>query len=170
MLPEEGSLQTAALQTAQPLPVAALRAKALALLARREYSRATLSRRLLPLAESVETVERLLDDLTIRQQLSEARYAETRVDMRGRRYGDSRLAHELHQDGLDDASIAAALAAGEAELPRCQGVWRRKFAALPDTLAERARQQRFLRYRGFSAEVIRQVLRGLIEEDGTEHE
>ncbi|MDR0737249.1 MAG: recombination regulator RecX [Zoogloeaceae bacterium] len=153
--------------TAKPLPATALRAKALDLLARREYSRATLERRLLPLAESVEAVARLLDDLTARRQLSDARYAHSRVNARGRRYGDSRITHELRQEGLDGKTIQSALAEGEDELLRCQGVWQRKFSALPGTLAERARQQRFLRYRGFSAEVIRQVLHGLIEEDET---
>ncbi|MDR3158184.1 MAG: recombination regulator RecX [Zoogloeaceae bacterium] len=153
-----------------PLPLDALRAKALVLLARREHSRATLRKRLLPLAESAEALERLLDDLTARRQLSDARYARSRLHVRGRRYGDRRLAQELRQDGLDEESIAAALAEGENELLRCQGAWGRKFAALPDTMDERVRQQRFLRNRGFSAPVIRQVLHGLIEEDETGHE
>ncbi|MDR0673948.1 MAG: recombination regulator RecX [Zoogloeaceae bacterium] len=163
----ERAAQKTASQSAKPLPMTGLRAMALDLLARREYSRVVLERRLLPLAESVEALARLLDDLAARQQLSDARYARSRVNVRGRRYGDSRVARELRQDGLDNDAIAAALAEGEDELSRCQGVWQRKFAALPGTLTERARQQRFLRYRGFSAEAIRQVLRGWIEEDET---
>ncbi|MDR2625224.1 MAG: recombination regulator RecX [Zoogloeaceae bacterium] len=150
-----------------PLPLDALRAKALVLLARREHSRATLRKRLLPLAESAGALEALLDDLSAHQQLSDARYAHSRVRARGRRYGDSRLAQELRQDGLAEEAITAALAEGEEERLRCQGVWERKFAALPGTVEERARQQRFLRNRGFSAPVIRQVLHGLIEEDET---
>jgi regulatory protein len=169
-MPLERTLLTAALQSENPLPAAALRTKALALLARREYSRATLHKRLLPLAESAEALAHLLDDLVARRQLSDMRYAHSRVHVRGQRYGDSRLAQELRQEGLADEVIKAALVGGEEELSRCQGVWQRKFSTLPDTLAERARQQRFLRYRGFSAQVIRQVLRGWIEEDGSEHE
>jgi regulatory protein len=160
--------QTAIAQHA--LPFADLRTKALALLAQREYSRVTLARRLLPLAESAEAVECLLDDLTARQQLSDARYAENRVHARGQRYGDRRLARELRQEGLDDDSITAALAGGEDESLRCQAIWQRKFGVLPGTLAERVRQQRFLQYRGFSATSIRQVLHGLTGEAGAEDE
>ncbi|MDR2364861.1 MAG: recombination regulator RecX [Zoogloeaceae bacterium] len=148
-----------------PGALPALRTKALDLLARREFSRATLAKRLSPLADSAETLERLLDDLSIRQQLSDARYAENRVNARGRRYGNDRIAHELRQDGLDDGSIAAALANSQDEALRCQAVWQKRFGALPDTQSERARQQRFLRYRGFSAASIRQVLRAALEED-----
>jgi regulatory protein len=154
---------------AQATPqAAALRTKALALLARREYSRVTLARRLLPLADSAETLERLLDDLTIQQQLSDARYAENRANTRGRRYGNDRLARELRQDGLDDGSITAALAKNTDEALRCQRVWQKRFGVLPAVQAERVRQQRFLRYRGFSAASIRQVLRAPLEEDEAE--
>jgi regulatory protein len=146
----------------------ALRAKAFALLARREYSRATLARKLSPLAGSAEELERLLDDLVARQQISDARYAEIRVTARGRRYGNQRLAHELHRDGVSEELIASCLAQGEDEVRRCQEVWQKKFGVLPGNPADSAKQQRFLQYRGFSPFAVRQVLHGLIEEGDDE--
>ncbi len=141
-----------------------LRAKALSLLARREHSRQELQRKLEPLAESPEALETLLDELAGRRQQSDARYAENRVNIRGRRYGNQRLAQELRQAGLEDEAITEALASTEDELQRCQTVWQKKFGTLPDTPNERARQQRFLQYRGFSAGTIRTVLQGLSED------
>ncbi len=145
-----------------------LEARALALLARREHSRAELRRKLATHAESAEQLERLLDELERRRQLSDVRYAENRVSIRGRRYGNGRLLQEMRQSGVAPEAITSALAAAGDEAGRCRQVWQKKFGLLPDTPVERARQQRFLQYRGFSQEAIRQVLQGL-NEDG-EHE
>lgn len=143
-----------------------LRARALGYLARREYSRAELLRKLAPMAESEEVLAQLLDDLCVHQQLSDARYAENRVSIRGRRYGNGRLAQELRQAGVADEAIASALAGGGDELRRCLTVWQKKFGTLPVTPEDRVKQQRFLLYRGFSRDAIQQVLQGLDEEYG----
>lgn len=149
-----------------------LRAKAYALLARQEYSRATLAKKLSPFAASAEELTHLLDDLVARQQLSDARYAEMRVTARGQRYGNQRLAHELQRDGISEELILASLEQSEDEPRRCRDVWQKKFGVLPGSLADRVKQQRFLQYRGFSQSAIRQVLQGLIEEieGANEHE
>ena len=142
----------------------ALRVRALQLLARREHGRAELARKLAPHAASAEDVDRLLDDLTRGGQLSDARYAELRVQLRGRRYGNARLAQELRQAGVADETLTAALAAGADETGRCQAVWQKKFGVLPASPGERARQQRFLQSRGFALDAIRRVLQGLDED------
>ncbi len=144
-----------------------LRERALRLLARREHARAELARKLAPHAESAETLEALLDDLSERRLLSDVRYVEMRMNARRARFGDARLAHELRCQGVAQELVEAALAAGESELSRARQVWRRKFGArdgIPDA-AERARQVRFLMSRGFSGETVRRVLRGDFEED-----
>jgi regulatory protein len=145
-----------------------LRDKALSLLARRDYSRLALARKLGPLAESAPegtppegTLESLLDDLVARQLLSDARYAANRALTRGQRYGDSRLAGELLREGLPPEEIEAALAQCGGERERCRAVWQKKFGALPADPREQAIQARFLRYRGFSSDSIRQVLRNM---------
>ena len=144
-----------------------LRERALRLLARREYARVELQRKLAPEAASAEELTALLDDLAARRLLSDERYAEMRINSRSARFGNARLAHEMRMQGVDDDVVAAALAAGGDEFERARLVWQRKFAgkAGGDEPAERARQIRFLTGRGFSAEIIRRVIRGDFEND-----
>ena len=138
-----------------------LRDRALRLLTRREYARTELQRKLAPLAESPEQLASLLDDLQARRLLSDERYAEMRVNARASRFGNARLADEMRRQGVNDEVVAEALAAGGDELSRAQAVWNKKYGNLPVTdLAEKAKRMRFLASRGFSAESIRQVVRG----------
>lgn len=141
-----------------------LKAQALRCLSRRDYSREALRRKLAPQAESEETLETLLDTLQTLQLLSDERYATQRVVSRGTRFGNARLARELQQQGVAEVHIEAALQEGGDERSRCQQVWLRKFGVVPESREARAKQQRFLQYRGFSNEAIRQALRGLEEE------
>jgi regulatory protein len=48
----------------------------------------------------------------------------------------------------------------ESEVRRARDIWRKRFGQPPADLRERARQMRFLAARGFSGEVVRQVLGG----------
>ena len=138
-----------------------LRDRALRLLARREYARVELQRKLAPLAESSEQLDMLLDDLQARRLLSDERYAEMRVTTRAGRFGNARLADEMRRQGVADEVVAEALAASDDELSRAQAVWVKKYGNLPVTdAAEKAKRMRFLASRGFSAESIRRVVRG----------
>lgn len=144
-----------------------LRERALRLLARREHARAELARKLAPHAESAGELEALLDDLNARGLLSDERYVEMRMNARGARFGNTRLAYELRTQGVSEELVDAALAANDDELTRARQVWQRKYgeeSTAPDA-AGRARQQRFLMSRGFSGETIRRVLRGDFEDD-----
>ena len=137
------------------------------MLARREHARAELARKLAPYAESADEIEALLDDLTERRLLSNERYVEARINARRARFGNARLAFELRTQGVSEELVEAALATGEDELGRARLIWQRKFAGKPyeGDSRERARQSRFLLSRGFSAETVRQVMRGEIEDD-----
>jgi SOS response regulatory protein OraA/RecX len=84
-----------------------LRERALRLLARREYTRQELSRKIAPLAESAEQLAALLDDLTTRHLLSDERYAEARRNSRAPRLGDARLAYELRSRGVAAELVCA---------------------------------------------------------------
>ncbi len=139
------------------------RVRALQLLTRRDYCRAELRARLAAEADSAEQVEAVLDALQGERLLSDSRYAAQRVAARATRYGNARLRQELRQKGVADEDIAAALPQGGDESERCRAVWARKFGALPGSAVERARQARFLQYRGFSGEAIRRVLAGFGE-------
>ncbi len=137
-----------------------LRVRALQLLTRREYSRAALKAKLAAHAESEEELDAVLDSLQAERLLSDQRYATERVVARGSRYGNARLRQELRRQGVADDEIAAALPEAGDEGERCRQVWQRKFSGLPANPEERARQLRFLQYRGFSAAAIGRVLRG----------
>ncbi len=144
-----------------------LRERALRFLARREHARTELARKLMPYAESVDAIEALLDDLSARRLLSDERYVEMRMNARGARFGNARLAYELHHQGVSDELVEAALATAEDELTRARQVWQRKFGGKSEApeANEWARQIRFLMSRGFSGETSRRVLRGNFEDD-----
>jgi regulatory protein len=137
-----------------------LRDRALGLLARREYSRAELSRRLAPHAGSADELEALLDGLAGKSQLSDERYAEARAHTLSRKFGSARILHELKTKGIDvDLAQRVASAARLDDLQRAREVHQRKFRSPPAGREDRARQARFLQSRGFSFDVIRAVLK-----------
>ena len=138
-----------------------LRVRALQLLTRRDHSRAELKAKLAPHAESEEELDTVLDSLQSQRLLSDHRYASQRVAARSARYGNARLSQELRQQGVSDVDIEAALPEAGDETERCRAVWARKFGQLPASPEERAKQMRFLQYRGFSGDAIRRVLRGV---------
>ena len=153
-------------------PEISLRARALQYLARREYSRAELRGKLLPYAQTnedpsqPENLDALLDDLTARGWLSDARAATQLLRAKRSRFGTQRIAHDLRQKGISEELVSAALPAlKESELEAARSVWQRKFGALPQDAGEKARQARFLQSRGFALEVIFKVLRSPDVED-----
>ncbi len=157
-------------------PELSLRARALQCLARREYSRAELRAKLLPHVQTEEDFEQLptddldalLDDLTARGWLSDARATTQLVHVKRSRFGTQRITHELRQKGIAEELIDAALPAlKETELDTAREVWQRKYGAAPQDAKEKARQMRFLQSRGFSMDIIFKVLRsaGVTEEE-----
>ena len=149
-----------------------MRARALQYLARREYSRAELRGKLLPYAQAnedpsqPENLDALLDDLTARGWLSDARAATQLLRAKRSRFGTQRIAHDLRQKGISEELVSAALPAlKESELEAARSVWQKKFGALPLDAMEKARQARFLQSRGFALEVIFKVLRSPDVED-----
>ena len=105
-------------------------------------------------------VESLLDWLEANGYLSNERFVESRVHARRARFGNLRIESELAQHGAAlPPAVRQALA--ESEPARASCVLARRFASYSGDAAERARQARFLAARGFSAEVIRRVLREL---------
>jgi regulatory protein len=139
---------------------APLRARALRMLARREYSRVELERRLAPFTEDPAEISELLADFERRGWLSEQRVVEQVTASRRRRFGAQRIAQELREKGIGENAIVAARSALEdTELEAARAVWRRKFGELPHSMAERARQVRFMQGRGFSLETVLRIIR-----------
>ena len=137
-----------------------LRERALAMLARREHTRAEMTRKLTPHAESPEQIEQLLDALVARGWLSEARFAESRANTLLRKFGSRKIEYDLRNRGVSAEVVEQAVERSLArELENCRAAWQKKFGVLPRDAAERGRQMRFLAGRGFSAEAVRQVLK-----------
>lgn len=137
-----------------------LRERALAMLARREHTRAEMARKLSPHCEYPEQIEQLLDALVARGWLSETRFAESRANALARKFGSLKIEYDLTSRGVSAEVVERAAAqARTQELGNCRTAWQKKFGALPQDAAERGRQMRFLAGRGFSAETIRQVLK-----------
>ncbi len=137
-----------------------LRGRALQALARRELSRAELHAKLLPHVVTTDDIEALLNDLEKREWLSDARALDMIVRVRSQRFGTQRIAHELRQKGISEELISSAIPQiKEGELEAARAVWQRKFASLPQDQKEKAKQVRFLQSRGFSMEVIFNVMK-----------
>lgn len=155
--------------TAKQRPERSLKGRALGYLSRREYSRAELSRKLVPYTEDADALEALLDSLEREGWLSDARFAESVVHRRAARVGAGRIVSELKRHAVGEALIEEVNAQlRETELVRARTVWQKKYGQLPETPAERARQARFLAARGFSMSIIGKILKG-IEEDWSDN-
>ena len=146
--------------------------RAIACLARREYSRAELARKLAVHVEAAEGVDPadliavVLDRLEAENLLSDARYAEMLGHSRAGRHGSLRLRQDLKQGGVSEQDSEVPLTEAQAsDLEHCRSVWQRKFSVLPVDLKDRARQTRFLLSRGFPGRVVAQVLKGQFDED-----
>jgi regulatory protein len=153
-----------------------LKARALQLLAQREQSRVELRRKLLAHAlapdeaapvesgddshavAAAAQVEEVLAWLEANGFLSAERFAESRVNARVARFGNLRIRQELARHEIALTPDAAQALVGS-ELDRARAVRDRKYRTGPLSAAERARQARFLLARGFSADVVRRVLR-----------
>lgn len=153
-------------QSRKNKPARSLRSRALAALARREYSRVELAKRLAPFTENPQEIPALLDDFERRGWLSEKRVVEQVLASRRRRFGTSRIAHELREKGISDEAIGGAREKlKENEIDAARGVWQRKFGKRAGSAAERARQIRFLQGRGFAFETALRVIKHAGDDD-----
>ncbi len=143
-----------------------LKARALRHLARREYSRAELERKLEAHARDRQELDEVLDALVAAGLLSNERFAESLVHRRALRFGVATVRREMRSHGLDEALVDAHVSAlQQTELARARALWERRFGRPPASLAERARQTRFLLARGFSADLVRRIVGGERDDD-----
>ncbi len=145
----------------------ALEVRALRYLARRDYSRVELERKLSAHVRlTPEILLDLLDKLEREGLLSTERAAEQIIRVRRSRFGSKRIIYELKEKGIDEAFIHQALPClKETELGAALAIWQKKFGKIPGTPEERGKHMRFMMNRGFSMEVIQQVLSQASEED-----
>lgn len=136
-----------------------LKARALDLLARREYSRLELKRRLAPHAESEDEIDSLLAELSERQWQSDERYTEAFIHSKSRSRGRLRLQQELAAKGVDESLVRANLPDRDTELANALAVLHKKFAAPPQDFQEKQKQIRFMLYRGFEMDIVQAALK-----------
>ncbi|PTN09422.1 recombination regulator RecX [Nitrosomonas aestuarii] len=136
-----------------------LETRALRYLARREYSRFELEKKLSAHASSPQSLINLLDQLELDGCLSAERFVEQATRTRRARFGSRRIVRELKDKGIEEHLIAQILPdLKETDFETALHIWQKKFGAPPDDLKARGRQIRFLINRGFSSDIIRQVL------------
>lgn len=137
---------------------------AIQLLARREYSRVELARKLQQKSFDGDEIEACLDALAEQSLQSDARFAESFVRSRiARGQGVIRIKGELRQRGIDQETLTAALAAVEEReaidwFELAKETLARRYDSPGDTPKERAKRERFLATRGFDFEQIRYAL------------
>jgi regulatory protein len=138
-----------------------VRTAALALLAGRDFGRAELAGRLLRKGYPAPLVESALEGLAAEGLLREERFLDQFIVQHAARgHGPMRIRMELRQRGVEGAAVDAALDRAEADWAHAaREARRRKFGqSPPGDFRERAKQARFLQYRGFSSEQIRAAL------------
>ena len=146
---------------------ASVKAQAVSLLARREYSRQALQDKLVAQGQDPQALAQALDQLQVKGWVDDNRVAETLVNRRAAKLGGLRLRQELQAKGVAAEVVEETMAQLKAtELTRARAIWQKKFGQPAQDAAMRNRQARFLSTRGFSSDVVRQVGAGVAEDDG----
>jgi regulatory protein len=137
------------------------------LLARRDHACGELAARLRERGFDAAVIETLVAELRDRRLLDDERYAGHFVAYhRARGQGPMRIRRELDQLGVDSTLIEAALESAGDWRALARSVRTRRFGSkLPASWPDKARQARFLQYRGFSSDHIRSALGSDFEAD-----
>ena len=133
---------------------------ALDILARREHSKFELQNKLSAKGFAIGDIARVIQDLVGQGLQSDARFVESYVNMRRKRgFGPIRIKAELRERGIDSEL-------SERFLDEYSPIWFelavavhcKKFGKkIPDDLRERAKQMRYLYYKGFAADQIKRA-------------
>jgi len=155
--PERGvSRASAATRAPARTEPEALRAAAVALLARRDFASSVLRERLVAQGFAAANAETVVAELQREGVVNDERYAQNYVAYHaGRGQGPLRIGAGLRRIGLPAALVDAALDDGPDWAALARRVHTARFGRPPSSWAEKARQARFLQYRGFSSDHIR---------------
>ena len=141
-------------------------AAAVRLLSGREHSIEELRRKLVRKGYPPQTIDPVIQKLAGKRLVSDERFTANFVHHHAKRgQGPVRIRAELRQQGIADPQVEEALRSADIDwVQLAREVRRRKFGATaPRSLGERAKQARFLQYRGFDAEQLHAAFR---EESG----
>ena len=136
--------------------------RCLGYLSRREHSAGELLEKLSRLGFDPDDVNKVLTGLKAQGMQSDERFTEAYVHHRSEKgYGPVRIIRELSDRGIDNSLVDRYLdPQDDGWLTRARRVREKRFGAeLPKEYKEKARQSRFLQYRGFTHDQIRYSLR-----------
>jgi regulatory protein len=145
--------------------LAFIRQKAMIFLGQREHSLLELRRKLARYSFESSLIEQVLTQLQAENLLSEERFIESFVRARMMKgYGPLRIQQELRQRGIEHLlDVADNVWVEQA----CRVRQKRFGCTLPRDPHQRAKQMRFLRYRGFSHSQIKKVLSSVPKQNKT---
>lgn len=146
----------------EPASFASVQFSAMNLLAMREHSAWELQQKLQKKFEDVELIRQVIADLIERNLQSDERFTEAFIKMRMRQgKGPIRIQYDLKEKGVAAGLIANALESSDSLwLDLANEVRVRRFGTkLPSDHRDKAKQMRFLQYRGFGSEHIQRVFR-----------
>jgi regulatory protein len=132
-------------------------------LARREHSVAELAAKLIDKGCDEALASRVIGDLQRAGLVSDERFSEMLVRVRrARGFGPVRIKGELREKGVAGEMIERRLdVSSPAWVDAARQARQKKFGAgLPKNFTEKARQMRFLQYRGFTHDLIQRAFDG----------
>jgi len=135
--------------------------KALDLVSRREHSRYELMQKLNKrFPETMPIIEEALDKLIANKILDDERFAEMYLNSRARKgFGPKKIEMELHSKKVDSSLVANAIEAYENWSENAKNELKKKFKGIqPTDYQSKMKQKQFLFNRGFSSQIIEQIL------------
>jgi regulatory protein len=136
-------------------------------LARRDYSQQEIVQKLKLKKYPADAIQTVIAALVESSLINEPRFTENYTRSRSNKgYGPVRIMQELQARGISAEMIAEHVQiADNAWLAIAQRVWRKHFKSVPDDMRQRAKQMRFLQYRGFTQEQIKYALGSSYDDD-----
>ncbi len=135
--------------------------KALDLASRREHSRHELMYKLNKrFPETIPIIEEVLDKLALNNILDDERFAEMYLNSRARKgFGPKKIEMELYSKKVDSLLVGNAIEAYESWTDNAENQLKKKFKGVkPTDYQSKMKQKQFLFNRGFSSQIIEQIL------------
>ena len=135
--------------------------KALDLVSRREHSRHELMQKLdKRFPETMPIIEEALDKLALNNILDDELFAEMYLNSRARKgFGPKKIEMELYSKKVDSMLIGNAIEAYESWAENAENELKKKFkGSQPTDYKSKMKQKQFLFNRGFSTQIIEQIL------------
>jgi regulatory protein len=138
-----------------------LKNKALYYLARREYAYHELFNKLKPDYDDEAQIHAVLDELVVLKYLSNERYILSYLNYKSQKYGLQKIRYDLIQKTGDSNLVDNVLNDAKDKLNEYENahrLWLKRFGIKALDNKELAKQIRYLQYKGFSHDIIKQVL------------